>query len=120
MSVLDLNVISNLKGMSKDKKFLTDLIDIFVKDLPIQLKNIDAAHKSKDAKMLKSAVHKLKSSARQLGAIKLMNICFEVEQMALANKHTDKSIPDKINIIKSESNQAAQALQAVKVQHLKS
>jgi HPt (histidine-containing phosphotransfer) domain-containing protein len=120
MSVIDMNTINNLKSLSKDKTFLVNVIDIFIKDTPILINDMEKAVKSKDASALKSAAHKYKSSTRQVGATQLSGICLEVEQLALANQTTAKTTLDKIGQIKSLANQAVSALKDIKTAHLKS
>jgi HPt (histidine-containing phosphotransfer) domain-containing protein len=120
MAVIDLNVINNLKNLSGEKAFLSNLIDIFVKDTPVLIAGMEKAFKNKDPKELKSAAHKYKSTTRQLGALELSSLCLEIEELAKALKHTDKSIPDKISKIKNLATQAINTLKEIKSQHLKS
>lgn len=120
MSVIDLNVINNLKSMGKDKTFLVSVIDLFVKETPISLAEIDKGFKSKNAESLRSAVHKYKSSSRNVGAMTLSNLCLDVEVLAKEGKHTTADVTTKIAKIKTESATAIKALQDIKTAYLKS
>ncbi|MCU0447799.1 MAG: Hpt domain-containing protein [Microscillaceae bacterium] len=119
MSVIDMNTINNLKSLSKDKTFLVNVIDVFIKDTPILIADMEKAVKGKDASTLKSAAHKYKSSTRQVGATQLSALCLEVEQLALAGQQSSKTVVDKITQIKSLANQAVSALKDIKTAHLK-
>jgi HPt (histidine-containing phosphotransfer) domain-containing protein len=119
MPLIDMSVIENLKSLSKDKAFLANVIDVFVKDTPIIVSDIEKAFKNKSAETLRSAVHKYKSSSRQLGATVLGNLCYEVELAAKEYKHTGKEVESKIAQIKTLGNQAISELKIIKANHLK-
>jgi HPt (histidine-containing phosphotransfer) domain-containing protein len=119
MALIDMSVIENLKSLSKEKAFLANVIDIFIKDTPISLNDIDKAFKAKNADSLRSAVHKYKSSTRQVGAMSVSAICYEVELAAKNGQHTTKEVETKINQIKTLAPQVIAELKVIKANHLK-
>ncbi|TAF64446.1 MAG: Hpt domain-containing protein [Cytophagales bacterium] len=119
MAVIDAKVIANLKALGKDKNFLTDLINLFVKESPTLVDAMQKHHKAGDAAAMASAAHKYKSSSRQLGATKLSEMCLSVEQAGKAGKQNDKIVAETIAKIKDESATAIKELKVILENHLK-
>ncbi|NJL14579.1 MAG: Hpt domain-containing protein [Microscillaceae bacterium] len=90
---------------------LKQVIEVFFRDTPVLLKQMEAAFKAKDAEALRSAVHKYKSSSRQLGALGLSQLCLEAEQMAKAKQHT--AAGPKLEQIKKTAAQVLAELKAI-------
>ncbi len=80
---------------SADIKFLVDLFEIYIRDLPIHVKEIDQAIKDNDFTNLKFFTHKLKGSALTLGLESIANSCIELETAA-ENKKIDEQV-QKLN-----------------------
>jgi PAS domain S-box-containing protein len=80
---------------SADIKFLVDLFEIYIRDLPILVTQIDGAIKDNDFASLKFYTHKLKGSALTLGLDSIANFCVELETAA-ANKILDEQV-QKLN-----------------------
>ena len=78
---------------SADINFLIELFEIYIRDLPILVKEIDEAIKNNDFANLKFYTHKLKGSALTLGLESIANFCFELETAA-ANKILDDKVQD--------------------------
>ncbi len=78
---------------SADINFLIELFEIYIRDLPILVKEIDEAIKNNDFANLKFYTHKLKGSALTLGLESIANFCFELETAA-ANKILDDKVRD--------------------------
>ncbi len=78
---------------SADVNFLIELFEIYIRDLPILVKEIDEAIKNNDFANLKFYTHKLKGSALTLGLESIANFCFELETAA-ANKILDDKVQD--------------------------
>jgi len=113
MTSIDPNIIKELKSLSDDKFFFSNLVDVFSSELPDLVNKIIKAHEIKDGKTLGSLVHKCKSSTRQLGALTLSNYCLEVEKLAKSDKHTDPKIQEYISKIQKESIQAIKELRII-------
>ncbi len=78
---------------SADINFLIELFEIYIRDLPILVAEIDEAIKNNDFANLKFYTHKLKGSALTLGLEGISNFCFELE-IAAANKILDDKVQD--------------------------
>ncbi len=83
-------------GQSADIKFLIELFEIYIRDLPVLVTEIDGAVKNNDFDNLKFFTHKLKGSALTLGLESIANFCLELETAA-ANKILDDQV-QKVNV----------------------
>jgi CheY-like chemotaxis protein len=79
-----------------DIKFLIELFEIYIRDLPVLVTEIDEAVKNNDFDNLKFFTHKLKGSALTLGLESIANFCLELETAA-ANKILDDQV-QKVNV----------------------
>ena len=59
-----------------------ELIDLFLRDTPPRIQDMQTAIARSDARTLKEAAHGLKGSASNLGALRLSNLCLELEKLA--------------------------------------
>jgi len=82
--VLDLDVIESLRELKDgpDDPIMRELIDMYFADAPVQLETIQEALSSSDAPALARAVHALKSSSGNLGAVVLYKLLAELEVSA--------------------------------------
>jgi CheY-like chemotaxis protein len=78
---------------SADIKFLIELFEIYIRDLPVLVTEIDGAVKNNDFANLKFYTHKLKGSALTLGLESIANFCLELETAA-ANKTLDDQVQE--------------------------
>jgi len=78
---------------SADINFLIELFEIYIRDLPVLVSEIDEAIKDSDFANLKFYTHKLKGSALTLGLESISNFCFELETAA-ENKIIDDQVQD--------------------------
>jgi PAS domain S-box-containing protein len=69
----------------EDINFLVELFDIYIKDLPILISEIDNTIKNGDIDNLKFYTHKLKGSALTLGLDVIADYCLELEAAAARN-----------------------------------
>ncbi len=67
---------------------LGELIDIFLDDTPVRLKSMQEAVLGGDAEGSEAAAHALKSSCAQLGALRLSELCRQVEMAGKARDLT--------------------------------
>jgi len=93
---------------SEDINFIIELFEIYIRDLPILVTEIDESIKNKDFDNLKFITHKLKGSALTLGLESIANFCFKLETAA-ANKILDDQVQvlntnlhEHINIVVEE------------------
>lgn len=78
MSAIDMDVIEALRELGDDE-LLKELVDLFVTDTPPRLSELDTAFNAGDADTVASVAHSLKSSSANLGALRLSDLCRELE-----------------------------------------
>jgi PAS domain S-box-containing protein len=72
-----------------DLKFFVELLEIYMRDLPVMINEIDLAVKERDLNKLKFFAHKLNGSMVTLGVESITNICRELEIAAEKNSIDD-------------------------------
>lgn len=92
---LDRNVLSALQEVME--KEYPALLDIFLADSEERLRILRMAE---DAAQLVSAAHSFKGSSSNMGAIRLANLCHELEQRA--KQHTLQGIEKLVGEIDAE------------------
>lgn len=92
-SIVDENKISFLNDIQTeaDRKFYVELLDIFINELPIALKNLEIALKEKDAKKLQFVSHKLKGSSITLGIDHITGVTIKLEEAAKKNDFSSET-----------------------------
>ncbi len=80
--------INDIKS-EEDLKFFVELLDIYIKDLPVMINEIDLAVKESDLKKIKFFSHKLNGSMVTLGVESITNICRDLEKAAERNSVDD-------------------------------
>ncbi|NPV81597.1 MAG: AAA family ATPase [Firmicutes bacterium] len=70
--------------IGEDESFLIDLIETFLKDIPVKLDALRKAFDQKDAATLRVLAHGMKSSGYLLGITSFADSCHELEEIALA------------------------------------
>jgi HPt (histidine-containing phosphotransfer) domain-containing protein len=76
-------------------RFLTELIDIFLQDTPLRIKELSEAVSAGDAAVAMRAAHSIKGSAGNFGATAFARLAFECEIAAKAGSLTEvaKKLP---------------------------
>ncbi|PZU98452.1 MAG: hypothetical protein DCE90_04900 [Pseudanabaena sp.] len=87
-------------GCQKDDHLIAMLIDSYLRDLENFQAKISHSIESGDWQLLNLLSHSLKSSSASLGAMRLADICRNIEKRSLSDL-TDKDLT-KMNIIKDE------------------
>ncbi len=77
---IDHNTINNMKLLMEDKFQM--LIERFLQDAEKYIKTIEDGITQNNIKIIVTPAHTLKSSSRQLGAIKLSDIAQNIEKLA--------------------------------------
>lgn len=75
---VDMSVIESLRDLGDDELVL-ELVEIFMEDTPPRLEELAKAYIDGDAERIESVAHSLKSSCANLGAIRLSEICRDLE-----------------------------------------
>ncbi|MEQ3724201.1 Hpt domain-containing protein [Alcanivorax sp.] len=107
-SVLDAEVVSELQDiMGQDFQML---IESFQHDGEQRLAALDQAFAGGDADTLRSQAHSFKGSSSNLGAVRVAEVCMELE--TLASNGELASAPPLIDSLKRHFQQACVALSA--------
>ena len=82
--VLDMRVIADLRelGGVEDPGLLAELIELFLKDAPERIGEVESGLASGEIKLVERAAHTLKSSSANIGAVNLSDICKRIEAHA--------------------------------------
>jgi two-component system sensor histidine kinase RpfC len=79
--ILNIQSLSDLEHVSKDKKFLDDLIAEFIVENGNYLDALEKALQSRNQEKFKETVHAIKGSALSIGATSLKMICRRLEKL---------------------------------------
>src|SRR5437870_5957683 len=87
-SAIDPAAIANLRKLAEpgEPDAAVELIDLFLRDTPVKIQDLQSAIARSDAPALKESAHGLKGSASNLGAHRLSRLCAELERLAAAGK----------------------------------
>jgi len=80
-AVLDLQNLTDLENVSKDPKFLDDLILEFVSENRNLLRSLEIALSEIKVDEVKEILHTLKGSALSIGAVSLKMMCKRIEKL---------------------------------------
>ena len=108
-SVLDVEALQRLIGFG-GPKLVRGMIDLFLKNAPAKAAEARGALDRKDAAALRAALHGLKSSAGQLGAMTVFNACTAGEELASVGDLT--GCAPFVAIVESDLPVASRQLQA--------
>jgi signal transduction histidine kinase/pSer/pThr/pTyr-binding forkhead associated (FHA) protein/HPt (histidine-containing phosphotransfer) domain-containing protein/ActR/RegA family two-component response regulator len=111
LPVLDLKILDGIRQMGGNKgaQILTKIIQQYLNDAPQKLQDIKDAIANADPEALRQAVHSIRSSSANLGAINFANICKELENLARSGT-TNGSI-DRLVPLEAEYARVIEALQ---------
>lgn len=79
--IIDTSCLQNLRRINSSPEFLKELVKGFIVDGAILMSELQMAITERDYPRLHNAVHALKGSAGELGAILLMRLCLEAESI---------------------------------------
>ena len=91
-TLLDIELISELKhfaGERGDGNLFDELIEIFERETPAVVAQIQLAAQAGEARTLEAHAHRLKGSSANLGAIALSAACSSLELMARTGEVTE-------------------------------
>jgi len=110
-AIIDEQAIARLRKIGGDS-LLVEIMGLFTESAPAKVQNALRANEQGDLNQVERAVHSLKSSAGNLGAMQLMEMCGRIEALASAGK------ADQVSALTDELteayNQAAARLQAIR------
>lgn len=83
--ILDAQKLQSIKDLADgDDNFFKELTDLFFQRAPVLMGEITKAFEAKDHYTLERSSHALKGSAGNLGAMKMMKICEDLEHKGRA------------------------------------
>jgi PAS domain S-box-containing protein len=93
-NVLDESLLSGIRELQNEGEpdFLTELIDIYMRDTPQLFEKIHQGMKYRDVTLLRQGLHSLKGTSGNLGARKFSSQIGEVEQL-VSQGNLDAAIP---------------------------
>lgn len=89
--------------------FITEMLTIYLKEMPDALSRIEMHLQNKDWKLLHAVLHKIKPSISFVGLKEIEGILREAEEYAATETNLDK-LPDMIVKIIAISNEAMKEL----------
>lgn len=76
----DLSILSQMTG--GDKEFMNHMIRVFIEEAPQQIQEIKTAFSKNNTASISTVAHKLKSSCKSMGVLKLPDLILEIEKNA--------------------------------------
>lgn len=109
--VLDERTLSTLAEDIGDRGFVLDTIEVFLAELPERVAGIARGITAGLPGDVKAVSHSLKSSAAMLGALRLSQLCADLEHQAAAG--INPADPDAtVGLLRTEATEAEAALRA--------
>ncbi|GFE69811.1 response regulator [Chroococcus sp. FPU101] len=119
-SLLDQKILDSLQAMAGKRapKLLSELINHYIEDSALRLEVIATSIRQNDSATLWQAIHALRSSSLQLGAISFASLCQEIETIARSENLI--GVNEKFLVLETEYNQVCKALklQLAKIQSI--
>ena len=109
--LIDTSVVAELKSIGRNGALFHRVIALFMKNVPVALKEIKELASSEDAAGLAESVHALKSMCASLGAKKAANTCNELEVLARTGK--EFNAPEMVGVIVHQAHASMERLRAI-------
>lgn len=100
--------IKNLQELLGDNQAYNDLLATFFSETPLIIKDIQSAISSKQPEIIQRQAHSLKTNCKTFGAVKLTELCKQVEHKSSTENYD--GINDLVKSIKTEYKQVKAAL----------
>jgi len=113
-SVLNAAALDALRslGDDNDSSLLLEVIELYLADAQVHVRNLRAAHAAGDVRLLERTAHTLKSSSANVGALGFSTLCFELEKRA--RQEQLDAAPSLIAAAESQFATVERALRAIK------
>jgi histidine phosphotransfer protein HptB len=111
--VLDPQAIADLRALSPDDDgaLFNELVEIFLRDTPLRLRDIEVALAAGDAIGASRAAHSIKGSGANFGAVRLTAVALQLEQLGKAGDLA--ALPPLRAALDAEFDQVRLALEAL-------
>jgi len=113
---VDITFLNDIQNQ-EDLEFFIDLIDIYLKDLPIIIDEIKVAVENDNFEKLKFYTHKLKGSTLTLGIESVSKYCYDLEKAA-DEKMIDEYIFSQTRVLRSYIRKVISELKLLKEKYL--
>ena len=115
--VLDPGRLEHLRTLQDESqpRLVRELIDLFLGESAAQVRRMIEAHRAGDAASLRALAHRFLSATQNIGALRLSDLCAEVERLAKANL-LDQALP-LLGELERERERAQDALQVVRMRY---
>jgi two-component system sensor histidine kinase/response regulator len=112
--VIDLKVIQGLRelGGEDEPGLLAELIEIFLEDAPLRMKDITEGWAVHDLGRVERGAHTLKSSSANIGALGLSDLCRRIVECTRTHQH--EPLPELCDASAQMLVEAAAALRTIK------
>ena len=111
-SLLDIKAIDRLAELAgDDSTFLEEFINTFLDSVPTMLKEMQESLDEQDSERLRLIAHTLKSNSNAVGALRLGELCRDLELLAKEGVLTD--IPNKLPLVEQEFKSVESALKSL-------
>jgi HPt (histidine-containing phosphotransfer) domain-containing protein len=101
-----------LESVGGDVEFLSELLETFFDDAPVQIAAMQSALAAGQAEDLRRAAHSMKSNSASFGALALSRICKELEESGKAGLLEGVGV--RLTQMAAEYEKARLALEAVR------
>lgn len=110
-NVIDQATIESIRNLQKPGRpnLLKELVNLFIDSNHENLKVLKAAANNRDLGTIAHIAHNIKSSAANLGALKLSECCFELEKIGNGDIRPEK-LPKLVNQTEEAYHEAAAIL----------
>ena len=108
---LDPTTLANIRALQQDggPDILAKVVHLYLKNAPPMLEKLQEATATGNCELLRGTAHSLKSSSANMGALKLAELCAELEQMG-REKNLDNAVTT-LGILEFEFEAVCNALQ---------
>jgi len=111
---LDREILADLRALGgvDDPEFFHSIIDQFLEDCPRHLAALRSAVEKTDPAALMNAAHAFKGGSRNIGATRLGQLCFELEQSG--HQGVAKGVEEILSSLQTEYERVVRALESEK------
>jgi HPt (histidine-containing phosphotransfer) domain-containing protein len=110
--VIDTKAIARLTELAgDDSNFLEEFINTFLDSVPTMLKEMQESLDEQDSQRLRLIAHTLKSNSNAVGALRLGELCRDLELLAKEGVLID--VPNKLPLVEQEFKSVESALNSL-------
>jgi HPt (histidine-containing phosphotransfer) domain-containing protein len=109
--LIDTGVVAELKSIGGNGALFNRVTALFMKNVPVALRELKELAIQKDVAGLAESVHALKSMCASLGAKKAANTCNELEVLARTGK--EFNAPEMVGVIVHQAHASMERLRAI-------